>query len=146
LKEKALIARVRKNGRTYYHGGSFDGNEISTRTEKLGAYTVLVDTIPPKVRGVNIFNGKDMSKTSTIKMSMVDNLSGIYDYDATIDGQWILMEYEPKQSRLTFDFADMDKFFTKVVNDEEDNRKHKFELTVVDNRGNKKVVSYEFKR
>jgi hypothetical protein len=166
LKAKALIARVNGKGRTYYLGGAFNGDVISTRPKKLGSYTVLLDTIAPKVKGVNIFDGKNLSKASTIKMSIRDNLSGIKDFDATIDGQWVLMEYEPKQALLTFDFDDLDTYVvleqplkdkkvldetveaedTKKVEEKSGPQKRIFKLTVIDNRGNKTLVTYQFKR
>ena len=43
-----------------------------------------------------------------------DNLSGIKKYTAYINGEWILMEYEPKRKLLFFDFNDLEFNDTKL--------------------------------
>ena len=60
-------------------------------------------------------------------MSVEDDFSGIKSYRASINDQWILMEHEPKDKTLVYDFSDLN--FEKARLD--------FKLEVEDNVGNK---------
>ena len=39
-------------------------------------------------------------------MKIEDEHSGIKDYRATINGKWVLMEYDYKKNSLVYDFSD----------------------------------------
>jgi len=146
LKEKAMIARVKKNGRTYYEGGTYDGEYIKGTSKYFGAFTVMLDTIAPRIRGLNIYEGKDMSKARNITVSVYDKLSGIKKYHAYLDDKWILMEYEPKKSALVFSFEDLGKYTDELVNDNGKKGRHTFKIVVIDNRGNASQMSLDFIR
>jgi len=146
LKEKAMITRIKKNGRTYYEGGTYDGEYIKGTSKYFGAFTVLLDTIAPRVRGLNIYEGKDMSKARNITVSVYDKLSGIKRYNAYIDDNWVLMEYEPKKSALVFSFDDLGKYTDNLVNGDGKKGSHTFKVIVTDNRGNSSEMSVDFIR
>ncbi|MBN4072148.1 M23 family metallopeptidase [Flavobacteriales bacterium AH-315-E23] len=146
LKEKAMIARVKENGRTYYEGGSYYGDFITTKSKYFGLFTVLLDTIPPRIRGLNIYEGKNMTKARSITVSVYDKLSGIAKYDAYLDGKWILMEYEPKKAALNFSFDDLDKYTDKLKSEDGKKSTHTFKIIVTDNRGNSSQMSIDFIR
>ncbi len=69
-----------------------------------------------------------------IKIS--DDLSGINSFRATVNGKWILMEYEYKNNTLTHDFND------GVVTETENHLK----VIVTDNVGNSKTYEATFFR
>ncbi|HIA36994.1 MAG TPA: M23 family metallopeptidase [Flavobacteriales bacterium] len=145
LKVKALIVRVNKYGSTYYEGGAYEGEFITANPKYLGAFTVLIDSIPPKIRALNVYQGKDMTPSKSIKVNVYDKLSGIASFNGYIDGQWILMEYEPKNAALTYNFDDLEKF-TPNIKGTETRSTHKFELEVTDNRGNISKLAIDFLR
>jgi hypothetical protein len=67
-------------------------------------------------------------------MRISDGLSGVDQIIPKIDGQWVLMEYDAKNSRLTYYFDQ-----ARLMHG-----KHNYELTVIDAVGNKKVFSGAF--
>ena len=69
-------------------------------------------------------------------MKITDDLSGISKYRATVNGKWILMEYDYKTNTLTHDFND------NVVTDTENNLK----IIVTDNVGNSSTFEATFYR
>ena len=77
-----------------------------------------------------------MSKETELKVTISDDLSGISNYRATINGKWILMEYEYKKNMLTYDFADA------VSSDTE----NKLKVIVTDNVGNSSTFEATFFR
>lgn len=128
LKSKAFIAQINKNGKIIYRGGRWFKNKLTTKLKSFGNFSVSIDTIAPKIKGLNIYEGKKMT-SSSIRVNIMDDLSGIKSYRGEIDNKWILMEYDPKRGRLTHYF---DKNLSKG--------KHLFTLQVEDDKGN--IASY----
>ncbi|QHT70153.1 M23 family metallopeptidase [Rhodocytophaga rosea] len=104
-----------------YRGGTWTNNQISFKTRELGSFTIATDTVPPLVK----LNTKTPQKF-TCKIS--DNLSGIYSFSATLNGQWILMQYDYKQNLIWSDPLDT----TQPL-------KGKLVVEVVDNAGNNTI-------
>ena len=134
LRSKAFICKLDDEDKLSYIGGKYENGYISTKTKTFGNYSVAVDTIAPIVRGLNIYPGKTM-KSSTLKMTTYDDFSGIKSYNAYIDGQWVLMEFEPKSNKLTHFF----KSDLKAG-------KHQFKLIVTDKVDNSTTYEAEFYR
>ena len=82
------------------------GTTFSTRVRSLDTYKIAQDTIPPRIYNVNFVEGKDLSKQNTLSVSIADNLSGIDTYNAYLNGQWILMEYDYKTKKLIHALSD----------------------------------------
>ncbi|MGE5425449.1 MAG: M23 family metallopeptidase, partial [Syntrophothermus sp.] len=99
--QKALIAKVEGN-KFSARGGKFENGSVTTQVREFGKYAVVIDTTPPVIRPGNITNGKKMGSQKTIIMKMSDNLSGIRYYRGTLNGKWILMDYDAKSAMLTY--------------------------------------------
>lgn len=101
LQDKILITKV--SGKSYHRakGGRYKDGWISTRVREFGDFTVRADTTAPSIRSINVYNGKKMAGSTRMDFKINDNLAGIKHFDARVGGQWILMEYEPKNHRLT---------------------------------------------
>ena len=134
LSSKAFICKLNEKGKMSYVGGKYENGKLSVKSRYFGNFSVALDTIQPIVKGLNIYPGKTM-KSSTLKMTIKDDLSGIKKYTASIDGEWILMEYEPKSNKLTH-------YFDKQLK----TGKHMFKLTVTDMLDNIKEYKAEFYR
>ena len=107
-----------------------------TTTKTLGNYTLLSDTKKPTI-SLLYFKDKDwISSLQTLQVKIMDKESGIKTYRATIDDEWILMEYNHKKDILTYNFSDK-----KLVGS-----KHIFKIVVSDNVGNTNTLSATFYR
>lgn len=84
------------------------GDLLSTSTKYLGKYALAMDTIAPTIKANNFKNKQWLSNFRYLKVKISDDLSGISNYRATINGKFILMEYEYKTNTLTYDFNDGD--------------------------------------
>lgn len=140
LQSKATIVLLDATNHMRDMNGQYDNGWITTQTKFFGRYAVVVDTIKPMVRPRNIYNGKNMSHAKTIAVMIGDNLTGIKSYRATIDGKWVLMEYEPKKSLLFYEFPSLSGTAPQKTS------KHEFELTVVDGKGNSQKYKTTFLR
>ena len=112
------------------------GNKLSAQSKTLGNFTLASDTIRPSIKPLNFRDGQWVSKLKELKLKISDDLSGISNYRATINGKWILMEYEYKKNRLTYDFDD------RIHSETENN----FKLIVTDNVGNSSTFEATFFR
>lgn len=135
-REKLFIARLNAYGNPSYSTTHKSGNRFTTKTRTFGDYTLRMDTTPPKITPVNFSNGQWISGNRDLKVKISDDLSGIKSYRATVNGKFILMEYEYKQNLLTHNFAD------GVVTDTENQLK----IVVTDNVGNTSVMESTFYR
>ena len=99
---KVFISAAGGFATTVYKDGVF-----TARTRSLGRYSLRKDSTPPTLKALN-FKDKGVVKGNTLKVTVSDNLSGFASCSATLNGQWILFEYEPKNRTLTFNFDDVD--------------------------------------
>ncbi|MDU8887278.1 M23 family metallopeptidase [Yeosuana sp. MJ-SS3] len=113
-----------------------EGDKLSTLTKYLGTYALTLDTIAPTIRPINFQTKKWLSKYRFLKVKIDDKLSGISNYRATVNGKWILMEYDYKTKTLTHDFND------GIITDTENNLK----IIVTDNVGNNSTFEAVFYR
>ncbi len=106
--EKALqpyttLAMVRSDGRLSYVGGRYRSGNISVRTSSLGTYCVVADRTAPTIRP-QFESGQDCRSRNAISFRLGDNFSGVSSYTATIDGQWVAIDYA--RSRATINLKD----------------------------------------
>lgn len=99
---KLLLARITDKGDYISYGGKWDDGALKSSLRSFGDFVVLIDTIPPEVNSVNIASGTIKSDRKTVKVKIKDNLSGIKKFKARLNGSWLLMEYDAKNSLLTY--------------------------------------------
>lgn len=136
LKDKILIANC-ESGTCVNMGGYWNGNYFSADLKKPGAYTLIYDTIPPRIRPVK-FNQKG-KKYKDFRFQITDNLiAGIIGVElnilATINGHWVRGEYDKYHGILTLHLDDV------VGND------LNLEITATDAQNNQQIASYVFSR
>ena len=105
-----------------------------TTTKTLGKYSLKTDKLKPKIKLLYFKDKQWITKRKTLKVKISDIGSGIKNYRATLDGKWILMEYNHKKGILTYNFSDK-----KLVGS-----KHIFKIVVSDNVGNTNTLSASF--
>ncbi len=139
MKPKAFIAycdgkdQVMKNC-----GGEWKGEMLFAKVRALGDYSIMLDTEAPDIEPVSF--SRNMRGVSRMKFKITDNFetSGKAKdlrYKATIDGQWILLEYDAKNDMLIHRF-----------DDSLERGSHLLKLEVRDDRDNVAVLEREFLR
>jgi hypothetical protein len=112
------------------------GDVIYTKTKTLGSYTIAFDHDKPTISATNFSDGKWISTNKTLEFKINDSKSGISNYRATVNGKFILMEYDYKTKKLIHFFSD-----NKVTDTE-----NKLKLIVTDNVGNSSTFEATFFR
>ncbi len=135
LQSKATIVWLDGAGAKKDQKGVYANGWVTAQAKSFGRFTVVVDTVAPSIKPNNIFNGKNCSHAKIISLLVSDNLTGIKSYRATIDGKWVLMEFEYKKAMLFYEFGE-----------EVGQGKHTFEITVCDGKNNARVYKAKFTR
>lgn len=135
-KDKLFIGRLNYKNQPYYSNTTRNGDKLVTNVRLFGEYAVVSDTEEPEIKPINFSVGKWISNQKVLKIKVTDKLSGISSYRATINGKFILMEYNYKTDVLTYDFED-------AVNTETENN---LKLVVIDNVGNSATFEAQFFR
>jgi len=127
LLDKIIVVSCEKN-KYYSYGGEVLENLVGAKVKTLGAYVLMIDTIPPTIVAKSV--PSEVKNGTRIQFTIDDNITVKGQasdpiYNAWIDDKWILMRYDMK---------------SKTLSHYVDNRwtagKHAFKLEVVDDRGN----------
>lgn len=133
-KERMYIAKIVNKKYFNYQNTNKKKEKFFTRTKALGKYTLAFDNEIPKIYNLNFKNNQWITSKDKIQVRISDKGSGIKSWRATLDGEWILMEYDLKKKRLVYNFKDK-----KLVGS-----KHSFKIVVSDNVGNTNTLSATF--
>ena len=120
-KEKASVYKVTKNKYFSYVSSKWKENVLEFSTKEFGTYTILSDTTNPTIK----FTKYDKRK---VYFKIYDDLSGIKSYNAYLNGEWLLMNYDSKKKRIWSERLDKSKRL-----------KGELVVEVVDNQNNKSV-------
>ncbi len=107
LKDKAIMIRYDENMRwSVLPDKEWKGNYLVSKSKYFGGFSVAIDTVSPTIEPKNISQGRNMDNFQTIWLKISDNLSGIKKYDGFINGQWVLMEYNPRNGSVIYRFSE----------------------------------------
>jgi hypothetical protein len=136
LENKATIGSWNKRKNEWvFEGGQINNGFILHNIRKFGIFAVCIDTIVPTIRPVDVTNNRIPASQNVLTFRIDDDFSGIGSYRATINGRWVLMEYDAKTKTLQ---GRIDRHNTRLQNGE-----HDFKLVVADKMNN--VTTYQAK-
>lgn len=130
------LGRLNYRGVPYYTTTTRIGNTLTAKTRTFGDYAIVSDTKAPSIKPINFSDGKWITNNKTLRLKITDYGTGINKYRATINGKFILTEYDYKKDVLVYDFDDA------VVTDTAQNLK----VIVIDNAGNSSTFEATFFR
>ena len=110
--------------------------KLSAKTKTFGNFVIAMDTVPPIIEPLNFADGKWISKNETLELKVEDIITGVSSYRATVNGNFILTEYDYKKDVLVYDFDD------DIVSETE----NKLKVIVTDNVGNSATFEATFFR
>jgi len=110
---------------------------VSGKVRYFSTYALLEDTTPPWIKGAHPYPGEKIKSTKPkIKALVGDNLSGIgsdLDILITIDGKWMIAEYDPETNVLFTEPASPLSY-----------GKHQLLISIKDRCGNRSEVKRNF--
>ena len=102
LQPYTAMASVAANGRLSYIGGTYRNRRFTARTSTFGTFCLVADRTAPVIRP-QFTDGQDCRSRNSISFRLSDNFSGVSTYTATIDGQWVAIDYA--RSRATINLS-----------------------------------------
>jgi len=135
LQSKALVVIQDPAGRFSAVGGEYQNGWVTSRPRVFGNFTVVLDTIPPKIQSISIKENKTLVNKQKIVFKISDNLSGIGSFRGEIDGKWVLFEYDAKSAAIAYTIDRRRIDLGKM---------HLLQLTVEDERKNSVIYKAKF--
>lgn len=136
LESKVMLAQVDPaSGRVYSATGKFVDGWVMGNIRVLGNYALVADTTAPKIISLSIANNKTLQEPSRLRFTITDSLSGIETIRGTIDGKWVLFEYDLKNNLISYTFDKSRLEFGKT---------HVLNLEVTDFKGNTSTYKANF--
>ncbi len=136
--DKAFIAYCDKDNEHLNAGGRWKNGQLAAKVRSMGDYCIMIDEQPPKIYPVSFKT--DMRGFNRMTFKITDNFATTgnakpLEYTSTVDGKWILFEYDEKNDLLIHQF---------------DGRigpgKHTLRLVVTDALGNQQTYERDFTR
>lgn len=132
LKNKALIVRVGNKGEIFPLGGEWNNGFLKASILSFGTFKIMLDTVAPVIllkTDVSHF----LNDADTIKLAINDELSGIDFYKPMLNGNWVPMDYDVKNSQIVFPVKE-----GAMLNE------NYFRIIVGDKKGNTSCFEFEF--
>lgn len=107
--------------RSSFVGGEWKDGKISFHTRDFGKFTIEKDVNPPTVRNLKM-------DRDGITLLIDDAKSGIKNYKAYLNGEWMLMAYDAKKKKIW-----------AVPREKNQSLEGNFRLEITDNAGNKRI-------
>jgi hypothetical protein len=120
-----------KNNRNWL-GGKYEKGKMTVSTRELGKFSVEIDTVPPVIIPLNKQKW-EINRRITFKID--DDLSGIASYRGTLNGNFILFEYDAKNRSLYYVYD------SKRIKRVETSQGTSLHLIVTDKAGNQSEFS-----
>ncbi len=134
-REKMFVGLIEGKKISYYNTKRYK-NSFTIYTKTLGEYKLIKDGMPPKIKIDKKIGGKWISNINELQFTISDELSGIKSYEGYLNGNWILLEYEPKTKKLIHHFSD------GIVAE----GKNDLKIVITDNVGNSTIFETQFFR
>ena len=99
-----------------------------------GSFQLVLDETPPEIIPIGFKSGQDMSKASRLMFAVKDNLGGIKNFRAELDGKWL---------RFT---NDKGRNFIYVFDEHCTPGAHSLKISVTDEAGNTAAQIFTFTR
>jgi len=132
---KALLATFDSDHKVVSAGGEWKNGFVNGNISRFGDYFITIDTIAPEIIPIKVRRGSTLTNSPGIQVKIKDNFSGIKKIDGYIDGQWVLFDYDQKNSMIYYAF---DK--ERIVR----GKSHVLEIVVSDNKENLSRFQSEF--
>jgi hypothetical protein len=102
-RDKTFIATL-DGKKLSYNATKRTDTTFTAYTRNLGRFMLAKDSIAPRIVPVNIKEGAWLSKQSSISLTISDDLSGIREFAAWLNGKWVLFDYDYKTKKITHTF------------------------------------------
>jgi len=123
------------NGTIRSHGGIYRNGWVTANPSVFGKFFLAVDTVPPSIRPASFRNEGKYGAGQVISFRISDSVNGISKYSGTVDGSWVLFEYDAKNNLISYKI-DPSRLKNQVM--------HELVITVTDGMNNSSRFTGKF--
>jgi len=134
--QQSFLAFLNQNNKTSFFSTSVKDGYWIGKSKMLGSYVISRDSVPPTIVPINFKEKQWLSNYSFLRFKISDDYSGLKKFRGEINGKWILLEHEPKNNSLIYDFNDLE--FKEAL--------HHLTIEAEDQVGNKTLFTANFFR
>ena len=127
-------------------GGNYENGWVKGKGASFGNYSIVLDTIAPSIKWMDYKNEYDANDTLRWDFEMKDNFSGISSYKGFLNGNWILLDYDPKNQQITYRFDEVyQAVLAKYAADQTEGMLKSMDLLIIleDQKGNVREKHFE---
>ena len=136
-KKGNYLANMDQNNNEYFITSKLNSkNNFETKTKRLGTFFIKNDSVLPLIKSLSFKKGDWISNKNKIKFKILDKETGIKKYRGSINGKWVLFEYEYKKDEISYSF---DQYYIEKSRNE-------VEIYVEDMVGNINILKTSFYR
>lgn len=133
LREKAILVWRSEKKEETSKGGTFENGFIQAKAREFGTFYVKIDTTLPTIKPLSFNPEKPVGIQPKWTFIIKDNFGKPEKYNAFLDDEWVLAEFDAKSGQLT------------IPNEKKlSPGKHKLRIEVEDERRNKAIYSTTF--
>jgi murein DD-endopeptidase MepM/ murein hydrolase activator NlpD len=103
--KQMFVAKIEGKKQSYVYTNR-KGFVFTSKTKELGRFKLSKDSVAPKIQMMDSIVDKLPFEKKYFQLKISDDLSGIKTYNGFLNDQWILLEYESKNKKLTHYFDD----------------------------------------
>ncbi|MFI3247541.1 MAG: M23 family metallopeptidase [Rikenellaceae bacterium] len=127
-----MMILTSRSGRSSMIDAKYSDGKVSASTRTVGSLFVAVDDVAPSITP-SFAEGDVLTNASRITFKVSDNYSGLNNYSATLDGEWIALDLSGSQLSHTF-------------KNRADGEIHEVKITITDRCENSTTVTRTFRR
>jgi hypothetical protein len=135
IPEKLQTKTLIKDTKGTSYESSYQNGWVNAQVKSFGTFYVTIDSIAPSITPITLNTNKIMTEKTKLVFKIAEQVSGIGKFNGTIDGQWVLFEYDQKTGTLWHTFDERTKA-----------GEHQLELEVTDKKENKSTFKTTFIR
>jgi murein DD-endopeptidase MepM/ murein hydrolase activator NlpD len=135
IPEKLQAKTLIKDTKGTSYESSYQHGWVNAQVKSFGTFYVTIDSLAPSITPITLNKNKIMTEKTKLVFKIADQVSGIGKFNGTIDGQWVLFEYDQKTGTLWHTFDERTKA-----------GEHQLELEVTDKKENKSTFKTTFIR
>lgn len=106
IRNKILVQRSDLAGRTSYISGTVTDDYFVAGSRDFGKFTLVADTTAPTLSARKWSTGGTVRNSTQLQFTIGDDRSGVKTYNGYLNGEWVLVKYEPKNRMIFLEVGD----------------------------------------
>lgn len=131
---RLCLVLIDSKNRVRYLKSKIEDGWITASTRQFGRFALAIDSVAPKIKPLDFKENQNISRYSTLELSISDNLSGLDRYKAYLNKNWVLMTFNRKKGRYIIQLDQRTKTYLKPG-------KNNIRIIAVDRQKNKSAIS-----